>query len=74
MRNRKQPFWPLHHANYGVSTCANDAGFRLKSVADYGMNSAAKTTNQDATAAIETANRFVVCIHRLVLSQDSLQT
>jgi hypothetical protein len=46
----------------------------LKSVADYGMNSAAKTTNQDATAAIETANRFVVCIHRLVLSQDSLQT
>lgn len=48
--------------------------YELKSVADYGMNSAAKITNNDATAAIETAARFVDCIDRLVSSRDGLQT
>jgi uncharacterized protein (UPF0332 family) len=48
--------------------------YELKSVADYGMNSAAKITNQDATGAIETATRFVDCIDRLVRSKDTVQT
>jgi uncharacterized protein (UPF0332 family) len=46
----------------------------LKSVADYGMNSAAKITTQEAMGAIETAARFVECIEQLVLSQDELST
>lgn len=48
--------------------------YELKSVADYGMNSAAKITKNDATAAIETAARFVDCIDPLVISRDDLQT
>lgn len=48
--------------------------YQLKSVADYSMNSAAKITHHDATAAIETADRFVDCIDRLILSKDSVQT
>jgi hypothetical protein len=38
------------------------------------MNSAAKITTQDAMGAIETADRFVDRIDRLVLSQDGLST
>jgi len=48
--------------------------YELKSVADYGMNSAAKITTQDAMGAIETAGHFVECIDRLVLSHDGLST
>ncbi len=48
--------------------------YELKSVADYGMNSTAKILNQDATAAIETAARFLDCIECLILSPDELQT
>jgi uncharacterized protein (UPF0332 family) len=48
--------------------------YELKSLADYAINPAPKITDHDATAAIETADRFVDCIDRLILSKDSVQT
>jgi uncharacterized protein (UPF0332 family) len=64
----------MNHESLGELVTFLAKAYELKSVADYGMDSAAKITNDDATAAIETADRFVDCIDRLVLSEDAAQT
>jgi uncharacterized protein (UPF0332 family) len=41
-------------------------GYDLKSVADYGIGPDAVVSPDDANQAIETANRFVDCIHAML--------